>query len=62
MNNRTKNVTNSTIRCTVENCAYQNESYCSLNQIQVGPCSNSVTACTETQCASFQLGNAGGLR
>jgi len=56
-------ITNSTIKCTVENCAYHNpKNYCSLNQISVGCSSANVTSSRGTECDSYQLANEGGLR
>ena len=51
-----KKTGNSSIKCTVSNCAYHApQNCCSLSQIQVG-------SCRGTECASFQLGNQGGCR
>lgn len=61
--NMKNDITNSTIQCSVTNCAYHNpKNYCSLNQIKVGSCDANVTDCQGTECASFQLGNEGGIR
>ncbi|MFI3250648.1 MAG: DUF1540 domain-containing protein [Eubacteriales bacterium] len=61
--NITPNPTNSTIKCCVEACTHHAPTdYCSLNQIQVGACSNAVTQCQNTECASFELDNTGGCR
>ena len=47
---------NSSIHCTVENCAYHApQNCCSLKSINVGCCDSSPTSCKGTECASFQL-------
>lgn len=52
-----------TIHCGVQNCAYHNpQNYCSLEQIQVGACTNQVTQSCNTECASFQMENEGCCR
>lgn len=62
-NNIAPNPTNSTIKCGVDSCAHHAPTnYCSLNQIQVGSCSSNPTCCENTECASFQMDNAGGCR
>ena len=45
------NQTNPSINCNVKRCT--------LNEIQVGHCQNSVCNCKETECASFKLGDHG---
>lgn len=60
-----KNPTNSTIKCQVDHCTHHSTNdYCSLNQIEVGPCcdGDDVSCCENTECASFQMDNAGGCR
>lgn len=50
------NPVNSTIKCAVEHCSHHSDNdYCSLNQIQVGACSEDVQYCENTECASFEL-------
>ena len=47
---------NSSIHCTVENCAYHApKNCCSLKSINVGCCDSSPTSGKGTECASFQL-------
>ena len=46
------NQTNPSIKCTVNSCAHHKDQRCTLNEIQVGHCQNSV-------CASFKLGDHG---
>ncbi len=56
MNNATNNV-NSSIRCSVNSCAYhaQGRNYCTKNEISVGCCnSTNPTSCDSTECASFK--------
>ena len=41
------------IKCDVRNCMYHDcETYCTANQISVGPCN--ATSSTETVCATFK--------
>ena len=41
------------IKCDVKNCIYHDcETYCTANQISVGPCN--ATCSTETVCATFK--------
>ena len=49
------NQTNPSIKCTVNSCAHYKDQRCTLNEIQVGHCQNSVCNCKETECASFKL-------
>jgi len=51
------NQTNPSIKCTVNSCSYHKDQHCTLNEIQVGHCQNSVCDCKETECASFKLGD-----
>lgn len=51
--------TNPSIKCTVNSCAYHKNQHCTLNEIQVGCCQNTVAAPKETECASFKLGDHG---
>ena len=53
------NQTNPSIKCSVNSCAYHKDQRCTLNEIHVGCCQNSVCACKETECASFKLGDHG---
>lgn len=53
------NQTNPSIKCTVNSCAHYKDQRCTLNEIQVGHCQNSVCDCKETECASFKLGDHG---
>ena len=53
------NQTNPSIKCTVNSCTYHKDQHCTLNEIQVGHCQNSVCKCGETECASFKLGDHG---
>ena len=47
---------NSSIHCTVANCAYHApQNCCSLKSINVGCCDSAPTSCMGTVCASFQL-------
>ena len=47
---------NSSIHCTVANCAYHApQNCCSLKSINVGCCDSAPTSCKGTECASFQL-------
>lgn len=48
---------NPSIQCSVTSCMYhcQDKQYCSLPEIKVGCCANTVTNCTSTECASFSL-------
>lgn len=49
---------NTDIRCRVTSCAYHcgDQEYCSLNAIQVEPCSDccSGKACDESMCGSYR--------
>ena len=51
--------TNPSIKCTVNSCAHHKNQRCTLNEIQVGCCQNSVCDCKVTECASFKLGDHG---
>ena len=53
------NQTNPSIKCTVNSCSHYKDQRCTLNEIQVGHCQNSVCDCKETECASFKLGDHG---
>ena len=47
---------NSSIHCTVANCAYHApQNCCSLKSINVGCCDSAPTSCKGTEWASFQL-------
>ena len=50
--------TNTSIKCTVSNCAYNNgtENYCTLDTIKVGTCGTAATKPEGTECDSFKLG------
>lgn len=52
---------NHSIACSVDTCAYHagNQAYCTLNSIKVGCCTPEVTACDNTECASFKAGSRG---
>lgn len=50
---------NKSIECSVNSCAYHREHHCTLNAIKVGCCDSKVCNCTETECASFKLGDHG---
>lgn len=55
--NTTPNPTNSTIKCEVESCKNHSPSnYCSLNQIEIGPCVDSPINAKNTECSSFEYG------
>ena len=41
------NQTNPSIKCTVNSCSYHKDQHCTLNEIQVGHCQNSVCDCKE---------------
>ncbi len=53
--------TNPSIKCSVNSCAYHNgqTQACTLDTIKVGCCDSSVSCCTDTECASFKLGDHG---
>ena len=51
--------TNPSIKCSVNSCTHYKNQRCTLNEIQVGHCQNSVCNCQETECASFKLGDHG---
>lgn len=55
MTNQTNNGYNSSIKCSVNECAYHanSQNYCSLNEIQVGACKSYPTSSDCTECASF---------
>ena len=42
------NQTNPSIKCSVNSCTYHKDQRCTLNEIQVGCCQNSVCDCQET--------------
>lgn len=48
---------NSSIKCSVESCKYNNEAkhYCTLNEIQVGTHEAHPTQVECTDCNSFEL-------
>ena len=48
---------NSSIKCTVSNCQYNNEakSYCTLNEIKIGTHEKNPTMIQCTDCESFKL-------
>lgn len=49
------NKCNSSIKCTVSNCAYHApQNCCSLSQIQVGCSENKPCSCRGTECDSFE--------
>ena len=50
---------NSSIKCTVTNCAFNNatEQYCTLNTIKVGTTGTTATKPEGTECDSFKLGH-----
>ena len=52
---------NPSIKCSVSSCAYHggNTGECTLQTIQIGCTSQSVSKCEATECASFQLGDHG---
>lgn len=52
---------NPSIKCSVNSCAYHDgqAQACTLNEIKVGCCDSNVCNCTETECASFKLGDHG---
>lgn len=54
-------MTNQSIHCSVSSCAHHaaGQDYCTLKEIKVGCCDNSVAKCDQTECASFHLGNHG---
>jgi hypothetical protein len=49
---------NTDIRCRVTSCAYHcdDQEYCSLNAIQIEPCTDCCTgkACDESMCGSYR--------
>ena len=53
--------TNPSIKCTVGSCAYHNNQAqaCTLKEIKVGSCGTNAGSCTDTECASFKLGDHG---
>ena len=48
---------NSSIKCTVNNCKYNNEakSYCTLNEIKIGTHEKNPTMIQCTDCESFEV-------
>lgn len=55
----TPNPTNSSIKCDVNSCTHHSSNnYCSLNQIEIGPCVDSPINAKNTECASFEYGTS----
>ena len=61
MNNKTCKTCNTSIKCSVDTCAYHSgaQNCCSLDSIKVGCCDCSPTKCEGTECASFKRRGGG---
>lgn len=58
-NPNSSNSYNSSIKCSVDECVYHNQSknFCSLDEIKVGACKSNPTTSDCTECASFAPGS-----